>query len=155
MADEWLGKEMLRQAELRVSAQAAVLSALEARAASLLNLCSGGVLAAGAAMFTAAKPLGYVAAVVAAVLVGAGAHLLYALRARSGWLVPGFRPKDLAPYAEFEQDESQRAMAASLDDGIPSNSARLDTLGAAVNLAAWVVLLAPVIGGVAALFLRR
>ena len=52
----WLGKEMLRQVELRLQAQATALAALEGRAAGLLTLCGSGILALGATVVAAQSP---------------------------------------------------------------------------------------------------
>jgi hypothetical protein len=154
VADEWLGKEMLRQVELRLAAQATALAALEARAAGLLNLCGAGSLAAAAAIFTAQPHLAKGALAAGLMLLGAAIVLLVALRARPGWGVVGIRVTDMGDYGDSTQEDCLRVMAQALDKSVPGNSARLNSLGAALRLAERLILAAPVVGGLVVLAAR-
>lgn len=89
-------KEALRQVELRLSAQATALAALEARAGAIIGWSVGGSVAAGAALAAPNTPqlLGFAAA---GLLAGLTVAALTGLRVilPSSWGVQGHLPRDV------------------------------------------------------------
>lgn len=150
----WVGREMLRQVELRLAAQAAALTALEARAASLINLAGAGTLALGAAAASAPQPLAMGAAVAAGALLTAALLLFLALRASPRWGTVGLSATTVAAYDGHDQDASLRVMAAFLDQGRLGNTARLNSLAGALAWGCRLILFAPALGGLVALAAR-
>lgn len=142
MAEVWLGKEMLRQAELRLQAQAAALAALEGRAGGLLAICGPGILAVGAAIVTRTSPAWFAGALVTGGLLFIAAAILVVFLWPQDWGVVGIDPKHMAVYAECEENDCLAAMAESLSDSVGPNARRLRRLGAAVKLATVLLLLA-------------
>ncbi len=155
--DAWLGKEMMRQAELRLAAQATALAAMEARATSLLGVCAASVVALGAAAASTwpTSPAKAVAAAVVAIsLFSAAIILMRAMRPRPGWGVPGIDPADMSGYEAFAQEECLKVMAGTLSQTLGANSPRLQMFGRALNIAAILMVAAPVFGAITLLLLH-
>ena len=155
MAEPWLGKEMLRQVELRLANQAANLAAMEARAVGLVNVCVAGTLALGAVVFApqASPDMAAGAAVAAVSLMIAGGVLLVALWPRR-WGVSGIRAHEVADWHSRPQDHALRAFAVARDGTIERNKVRLDAMGTALRVASAMVWMAP-IAGLAGVFASR
>lgn len=149
MADEWLGKEMLRQGELRLASQAASLTSMESRATNLLAFCGAALIALGAAVVTAGCLRGVAAGGTAVLIFAAAAHLLLGLKPVA-WGVAGLQPAELRGWDDARrQDAALRVWAKVLDKTINRNKMRLDDLGRRLWNAVRLVLAAPFAGGAA------
>ncbi len=139
---KWRATEGLRQTELRLASQAANLTAMESRAASLLTWSVAGF---STLMFTVitntAGPR--MASVSALLLFAAGACCVLALRPQK-WSVAGIHSLWDDSYALDSITETLEAMSSGNIDAIEENSKRLASFGRFL-VGAWILfLLAPV-----------
>jgi hypothetical protein len=146
-------KEAVRQAEVRLTGQAAALTTLEVRATSIVSWSVA--VAAGALAFALgdgkAGHLQWGAAIGAAVMWGAAALAAQVLRPGE-WVVPGHRPPSVLRGDDDETAEGFfRALAEGYDGGISANAVRLRAGSRALRLALGGVLLAGPAAGAASL----
>jgi hypothetical protein len=121
----WRAREALRQAELRLAAQAGLITAIEARATALMGWAVAAALAAVAAYVAQPERATTPAAAAAAALALAFALALAAVWARC-WATPGFEPAALLDSDLGSELEEIEAMTLGLGEGIRRNDRRLD-----------------------------
>ncbi len=135
---KWRATEGLRQTELRLASQAANLTAMETRAASLLTWSVAGF---STLMFTVitnnAGP--QMAAVSALLLFAAGACCILALRPQK-WSVAGIHSLWDDAYDLGNITETLEAMSSGNIDAIAENSRRLASFGRFL-IGAWILFL--------------
>jgi len=89
----WRAKEAVRQGELRLAAQAAIRTALEARATAITGWAAVSLLAATGAGFTAQEAAGFAGVTCAGLLLfGAAIVGRHAVRPRD-WAIVGYDPE--------------------------------------------------------------
>lgn len=147
----WQAKEALRQAELRLAAQASALQAFETRATAILGWIALIISAlAGAAVVNldAGKP--WRALGLSAGLIPAGVSALAASRMLwpKEWNVPGHEPATVRAPCTSELAQIEW-LADGYAIGIAENAAFLKRAGRQVRVAWWCILAAPIIAGVA------
>ena len=145
----WRAKEAVRQGEARLTAQAAIRTALEARATALTGWAAVSLLAATGAGF-AAKDVASLAGAGAAALVLFGAAIvgIHAVRPRD-WAMVGYDPELITSDQLGSELEVLESIAAGLSPGIQANNRRLNAMGRMLRWAGWMLIAAPVIGAVA------
>lgn len=146
----WLATESRRQAELRLASQAATLSAVEARATSLLSWSSGAALAMVAVI--SQGRLVAPALMVAAAMLSAAICCIVALWPRP-WCAPGYDFDQLQAPNFSSELEIAEWTAAGYATGIQANLARLLEFNRIMRTAWQFFALAPAAGLVMA-FLR-
>lgn len=146
----WLAKEAMRQGEARLTAQNAVRTALEARAAALTGWAAVGLLASSGASFTAKDDPAFLGATAAAVVLFLAASLgIYAARPR-GWSMVGYEPDVVMGLsARFNTElEAVESISGGLIDGIAINNQRIAQTSRLLRWAGWLLIVAPVAGAV-------
>lgn len=123
----WLAGEALRNAELRLAAQAATLQSLEARAASLMQWSVTAVLALLAILAThpELQPAAERAGLMLAAAWGCAARATWPAE----WGVAGYDPAELLEDASATELEVREACAKGYGDAITANKARLASGG--------------------------
>ncbi len=149
----WLAKESVRQGESRLNAQNGVRTALEARATAITGWAAVGFLATIGAGFTAQlAPVFFGAITAAGFLFSAGAVGIIAARPRV-WSLVGYEPDPVLAMPETlnvaTELEVLEALSGGLADGIKVNNKRLDRMGTMLRWAGWLLICAPLAGGIA------
>jgi hypothetical protein len=145
----WRAKEAVRQGEARLTAQAAIRTALEARATALTGWAAVGLLAAAGAAFAAKDATGVAGAIFAGVvLFGAAATGIHAVRPRN-WSMVGYDPEVIITDRLGSELELLESIAGGLSPGIQANNLRLDGMGRRLRWAGWLLIAAPLVGGLA------
>jgi hypothetical protein len=147
----WQAKEAMRHAEMRLSSQAATLSAFEARATSILGwivavlttIAGAATVALSNSNMTRALALGAVF-VPAAITVYAASRGVWPKR----WCVPGFEPAEVMSECENELQQI-KALAFSYGAGIRDNAKFLEIASDNIRRAWWGLVLTPLTGIVA------
>jgi len=139
----WLAKEAVRQAELRLAAQALSLQALETRATTMLGWISAMSLAIAGVMATKSGLALLVPGIILAVpLLVAGWLCVAALWPRE-WNSAGHDPRWVMGESAGEPVAVEltvlEAMASSHGDGIEANRRRLRWMGNRVRVS-WIAL---------------
>jgi hypothetical protein len=145
----WRAKEAVRQGEARLTAQAAIRTALEARAAALTGWAAVSLLAAAGAGSTAKDAAGFAGCGCAGlVLFGAAIVGIHAARPRD-WAMVGYDPEVITSDQLGSELEVLESIAAGLSPGIQVNNRRLNAMGRMLRWAGWMLIAAPVIGAAA------
>ena len=145
----WKAREAVRHGELRLAAQAAIRTALEARATALTGWSAVGLLATTAGLFTSLKDgnvpgaLGSGAAAFVLLLAGAGG--IYVARPRA-WNSAGYAPEEILDDPWQTEMETLEAIAGGLGLSISKNDSRLDRTGRTLRTVGLLLTLAPVAG---------
>lgn len=122
----WRAKEALRQAELRLAAQATALASLEGRAQALVGWAAAALTALVAAFLLPTGPLGLRAAAAGAAVCAIAALILASLALRPGdWTVIGYEPDGVIGSRASAELYDLEAMASGYAEGIRRNSDRL------------------------------
>ncbi|HTZ72078.1 MAG TPA: hypothetical protein VMB71_15590, partial [Acetobacteraceae bacterium] len=140
----WRAKEALRQAELRLGAQAQATQALEGRATSMLGWNVTGGLALGAAIVGGSHP--WAALTAALSLVGAGLLCVWALVRRDWHGVAGYDPRVLLEDRSGSEYEVVVGLAEGYQETIDANHLAFHRFKAKLTLAICLMVAAPVIG---------
>jgi hypothetical protein len=142
----WRAKEAVRQGEARLTAQAAVRTALEARAAALTGWAAVSLLAATGAGFAAKDAAGFAGASGAGTALFVAAIMgIHAARPRD-WAMVGYDPEVITSDQLGSELEVLESIAAGLSPGIQANNRRLNEMGLMLRWAGWVLIVAPAIG---------
>jgi hypothetical protein len=145
----WRAKEAVRQGEARLSAQAAIRTALEARATALTGWAAVSLLAATGAGFTAKDAAGVTGAACAGLVLFAAAIVgIHAVRPRD-WAMVGYDPEVIVADQLGSELEVLESIAAGLSPGIQDNNRRLNAMARMLRWAGWALIAAPVIGAAA------
>lgn len=145
----WRAKEAVRQGEARLSAQAAIRTALEARATALTGWSAVSLLAATGAGFTAKDTAGFTGAACAGLaLFGAAIVGIHAVRPRD-WAMVGYDPEVIISDQLGSELEVLESIATGLSPGIQANNRRLNAMARMLRWAGWALIAAPVIGAAA------
>jgi hypothetical protein len=145
----WRAKEAVRQGEARLTAQAAIRTALEARASALTGWAAVSLLAATGAGFAAKDIAGFAGASGAALTLFVAAIVgIHAVRPRD-WAMVGYDPEVITSDRLGSELEVLESIAAGLSPGIQANNRRLDAMGRMLRWAGWMLIAAPIIGAVA------
>ena len=148
----WRAREAMRQAELRLTTQAASKQAFEMRATALLGwiVAVSSLVGAG---FVAASVAGKglaLAALLLPLLVAGGICIRIIWPQR--WAVPGDDPRKVMS-DEFDTElEAVESMAISYADGIGDNASRLRSAGLYMRFAFLLSMLGPLAGAAVLLF---
>jgi hypothetical protein len=144
----WRAKEAVRQGEARLTAQAAIRTALEARATALTGWAAVSLLAATGAGFTAKDAAGSAGAGAAGVALLIAAIVgIHAVRPRD-WAMVGYDPEVITSDRLGSELELLESIAAGLSPGIQVNNRRLDGMGRMLRWAGWMLIAAPWVGTV-------
>lgn len=137
-------KEALRQAELRLAAQATALAAIEARAGALIAWSMAGVVAGGAGLFLPTVPpaAAFASAGLAASLVAAAVAGVLALLP-GDWGVAGHKPKDVMGEWVTDEEDLFDWLAEGYNDTIAANAARLERASRALRWALRFLIVSP------------
>jgi hypothetical protein len=142
----WKAREAVRQGELRLGAQAAVRTALEARATALTGWAAAALLALAAGGAAAADARAALAAIVAgSILFAAAALSVQAARPRD-WGMAGYSPQAIQAAGLATELETLEAIADGISPAILKNNDRLERMGAAIRVSGGLLLAAPVAG---------
>ncbi len=142
----WLAKEAVRQGEGRLNAQAAVRTALEARATALTGWAAVSLLAATGAVFTVQSTAGRVGAATASIVLFVAAAVgIHAVRPRA-WSMVGYDPLVIAFDQLGSELEVLESVGEGLSSGIQANNLRLNSMGRMLRWAGWLLILAPTAG---------
>lgn len=142
----WKAKEAVRQGELRLGAQAAIRTALEARATALTGWAAAALLAISAAGATTPEWQPRAAATVAgSLLFLAAAISIHAARPRD-WGVAGYAPQAIVDAELPSELETLEAIADGISPAILSNNDRLEAMAATMRWAGTLLLAAPIVG---------
>ena len=145
----WKAKEAVRQGEARLTAQAAVRTALEARAIALTGWAAVSLLAATGAGFAARDAAGLIGTATAgAILFAASALGIHAARPRD-WTMVGHDPSVIKSDPLGSELEVLESVADGLSPGIQANDNRLHGMGRLLRVAGWLLIAAPMFGAVA------
>lgn len=145
----WRAKEAVRQGELRLVAQAAVRTALEARATAITGWAAAGLLALSAAAAAAADwsaRLGV--GVAASILFGAAAACIHVARPRQDWSMTGYDPRLIVGHASGTELEILESMADGISPGFQVNNAHIARTGTALRWAGWLLIASPIAGAI-------
>ena len=139
-ADElarWVAVEAVRNAEVRLAAQAASLLALEARAMAIIGWASVVVAAGIAAYLTPALAphMRYGAIVLATGFMAAILMAMRVLAPRTGWGVPGIEPEAVLRAPGPSVAHAAAWIAGGYEGLVATNSARLNEAGRRINAA--------------------
>lgn len=142
----WQAAEGVRQAELRLTAQAASRAAIEQRGGAMAGWCNAGLLALGAGLFSNPDDAQLAAIVVAAAfLVAALISCLLALQPRE-WGTVGYDWSQMQACAADSELEQRELMAVGYAGAIAMNEARLHLTARHVRAATLGMALAPAAG---------
>lgn len=128
---KWKSEQALRQAEARLVAQHAALSALEARATSAIGWATTIAIAATAAA-VANAPNGanrWFSLALATSMALAAICAAMVLFPRAGWGMPGHQPKDVLNAHGNDPTEAGKWLAEGYDAVIETNRERLKDAG--------------------------
>ena len=140
----WRAKEALRQAELRLGAQAQATQALEGRATSMLGWNVTGGLALGAAVVGGSHPWAALAASLS--LVAAASLCVWALVTREWHGVAGYDPRVLLEDQSGSEYEVAVGLAEGYQETIDANHAAFHRFKALLTVAICLMVAAPVFG---------
>lgn len=146
----WLAQEALRNAELRLAAQAATLQSLEGRAASLMQWSVSAIL--GLLALAATRGDLIVPAVLGALAMAAAWACAACAVWPASWCVVGHEPEEILGTGLGSQLEELKAGACGYAGGIAENSRRLDAAGSWLRRASVCFAAAPVLGFLALRF---
>ncbi len=145
----WKAREAVRHGELRLAAQAAIRTALEARSTALTGWGAVGLLATVAGLFASLKdenvPSALGSGAAAFVLLLAGAGGIYAARPRA-WNSAGYAPEEILNDPWQTEMETLEAVAGGLGLSIAKNNSRLDRTGRTLRTVGLLLTLALVAG---------
>jgi hypothetical protein len=145
----WRAKKAVRQGEARLVAQAAVRTALEARATALTGWAAVSLLAATGAAFAARDAAALAGAVcTAAVLFGAAIIGIHAARPRD-WAMLGYDPEVITSDTLGSELEVLESIAGGLSPGIQANNSRLGGMARMLRWVGWMLIAAPIFGAAA------
>lgn len=145
----WLAKEAVRQGEGRLNAQAAIRTALEARATALTGWAAVSLIAATGAVFTVQKSAAQLGAALAGIVLFIAAAIgIHAVRPRA-WSMVGYDPLLITSDDLASELEVLESVAAGLSEGIQANNLRLNAMGRMLRAAGWLLIIAPVAGAIA------
>lgn len=132
----WRATEAVRNAEVRLTAQAASLQALEARAMAIIGWASVVVAAGVATYLTRTEPhLRYGAIALATGFMAAILVAMRVLAPRTGWGVPGIDPDAIADAPGPAVADAAAWIAGAYAGTVRANSARLAGAGVQINAA--------------------
>jgi hypothetical protein len=142
----WRAKEAVRQGEARLTAQAAIRTALEGRATALTGWAAISLLAATGAGFTAKDMAGSAGAGAEGVVLLIAAIVgIHAVRPRD-WAMVGYDPQVITSDRLDSELELLESIAAGLSPGIQTNNRRLNGMGRMLRWAGWMLIAAPWVG---------
>jgi hypothetical protein len=145
----WRAKEAVRQGEARLTAQAAVRTALEARATALTGWAAVSLLAAAGGTFAAKDAAQSAGAACAGLLLFVAATIgIHAARPRD-WAMIGYDPEVITADQLGSELEVLESIAAGLSPGIQANNRRLNSMGRMLRRAGGMLIAAPALGAVA------
>lgn len=151
----WRAKEAVRQGETRLAAQAAIRTALEARATAITGWAAAGLLALGAAGATSAEWQARLASGVAGLVVfGAASICIHAARPRD-WAIAGYDPPVITNDELGTELEVLESIAFGISPGIQTNNLRIERMGMSLRWDGWLLIAAPIAGAAAYATLRR
>jgi hypothetical protein len=145
----WRAKEAVRQGEARLTAQAAVRTALEARATALTGWAAVALLAVTGAGFSSHNPASIIGAFVAGILLFCAAVIgIHSVRPRD-WAMLGYDPSVITSDRLGSELEVLESIAAGLTPGIQANNERLNSMGSSLRWTGRLLIAAPVFGAIA------
>lgn len=140
--------------ETRLTAQAAIRTALEARATAITGWAAASLLAIAAAGFTTSDLAARGAAGAAALLVfGAAVVCIHAARPRD-WAITGYDPDVITNDTLGTELEVLESVAGGISPGIQANNLRLIGMGRMLRWAGWMLIVAPIVGAMTYFGLR-
>jgi hypothetical protein len=144
----WRAKEAVRQGEARLTAQAAIRTALEARATALTGWAAISLLAATGAGFTAKDTAGRAGAAGAGSILFVAAIIgIHAVRPRD-WAMVGYDLAVISADRLESELEVLESIASGLSPGIQANNRRLNEMGRMLRWAGWLLIVAPTVGAI-------
>ncbi len=145
----WQAKEAVRQGELRLAAQAAIRTALEARATAITGWAAASLLALAAATAATTGVAPRVGAAAAGTfLFGAAGMCIHAARPRN-WAQAGYDPTVIMGDTLGTELEVLESVAEGISPGIQRNNTRLEGMGTLLRWSGWMLIAAPFLGGIA------
>ncbi len=145
--DLWRAKEALRQAELRLTAQAQMRASLEARGTAMASWSTVSLLAVVAAGAAAPSwPLRAGAIVAGCMLFAAACAFLHGIRPQPDWGVPGYPPRLVTEVTLPSELEALQSLAWGHQPGILGNTSRLAETSAALRRGGTLLVTAPMAG---------
>ena len=145
----WRAKEAVRQGELRLAAQAAIRTALEARATAITGWAAASLLAlaAATAAVTGVAPRAGTATAGAVLFVAAG-MCIHVARPRD-WAQAGYDPTVITGDTLGTELEVLESVAEGISPGIQRNNIRLEEMGKLLRWSGWLLIAAPILGAAA------
>ena len=141
----WRAREAVRQAELRLAAQAAALATLESRAQALAGWLASALTVLVGAFLVPTVPTELRAAAAGAAVAAGVALAFAALAVQPGdWTVAGHDPAELMGSTNSAELYDLEAMAGAYAGGIAANVARLAGASALFRRALLAALCAPI-----------
>ncbi len=145
----WKAREAVRQGEARLAAQAAIRTALEARATAITGWAATSLAVATAAVFAAPmRAARYGLGVTAALLFVAAGLCIYAARP-GDWSVAGYDPQVITRDTLGTELEVLESVGSGISAGLRANAVRLDAMARLLRRSGWLLLAAPLAGAVA------
>lgn len=142
----WRAKEAVRQGEARLTAQAAIRTAMEARATAITGWAAAALVVATGAVFAAPDWASRsAAAFTVVVLFIAAGTCIFAARPRD-WSMTGYDPQVIMTDTLSTELETLESLAEGISPGIQANNLRLNTMGTLLRWAGWMLIAAPVAG---------
>jgi hypothetical protein len=139
----WKAREAVRQGEARLTAQAAIRTAMEARATAITGWAAASLLVVTAAGFAAPSwPSRGGAALTAFVLLAAAGLCIYAVRPRD-WGITGYDPQIIMGDPLGTELEVVESIADGISPSIQANNRRLNSMGKLLRWAGWLLIAAP------------
>jgi len=150
----WRAKEALRQGEARLTAQAAIRTAMEARATAITGWAAASLVVATGAVFAAPDSASRGAAgLTAVVLFFAAGVCIYAARPRD-WTITGYDPEIIMNDSLATELEALESLAEGISPGIQANNRRLNGMGRLLRLSGWALIAAPLGGATTYIVIR-
>ncbi len=139
----WKAKEAVRQGEARLTARAAIRTAMEARAAAITGWAAASLVVVTAAGFAAPGwPSRGAAALTAFALLAAAGLCVYTVRPRD-WGITGYDPQVIMGDPLSTELEVLESIAGGISPSIQANNRRLNSIGKLLRWAGWLLIAAP------------
>jgi len=145
----WKAKEAVRQGEARLTAQAAIRTAMETRATAITGWAAASLLVVIGAGFAAPGwPSRGAAALTASASLVSARLCIYAARPRD-WGIKGYDPQVILGDPLATELEVLESIAEGMSPSIQTNNKRLNVMGKLLRWAGWSLIAAPIPGAVA------
>ena len=140
----WRAREAMRQAELRLSAQAAALATIESRAQALAGWLTSALTVLVSAFLVPTLPLEARGAAIGGAVTAAIALSLLVMALRpSDWTVAGHDPVELLSSPNSTELNDLEEMTRAYAGGIVANASRLATTSTLFRRALWAAMCVP------------